>query len=437
VTRAGEPGQAGVLWAELGYPPLELFAEVAIGRRLLRIPAPGRSAWLSEDGEAWQRLPSAICRTQLDHAHSRRLSARLLLANRGTGQVIVRLCEVAARKLWDVAGWLGWSEVNADASIQDALAGRSNDYWTLDLAAKTLDLGPLDTLVAPALPWPGGISIVLPARGVAAVLPDVLGAIAAAAANLPPGTPWEALVIDDANHPALSLPAQTPGQIQVIRSDRRLHCGGARNLGAAHARYGLIVFCDADTILAPNYLTQHVARHLLAPNQITVSLRDYVSVNQPVPESPPDGSRDSRVVAHYAPGRSGLVPVLSPVTVYPLQQTRNWRDFGHARLLGPVDLPFMVKGNNLVVSARTARLIRFPPDFTGWGPEDICFAAKAIACGSYVIPVLSTGVFHLDHLPRSGSFAQRDAELAANLKRYAHHLTGPADGEWADVATRR
>lgn len=90
----------------------------------------------------------------------------------------------------------------------------------------------------------------------------------------------------------------------------------------------------------------------------------------------------------------------------------------------------MVKGNNLALPAATARSIGFPPDFTGWGPEDVCFAAKAIARGLYVVPVLSTGVFHREHPPRSGSAARRDAELAANLNRYAHHLGGRAALPW-------
>jgi hypothetical protein len=91
----------------------------------------------------------------------------------------------------------------------------------------------------------------------------------------------------------------------------------------------------------------------------------------------------------------------------------------------------MVKGNNLSVDLREARSIQFPPDFVGWGPEDVCFAAKGIARGSFVVPVLSTGVFHRDHSPRSGSLEIREAELRFNLERYARHLETPPDLPWS------
>jgi len=120
--------------------------------------------------------------------------------------------------------------------------------------------------------------------------------------------------------------------------------------------------------------------------------------------------------------------------VRPLQETREFRDFGYSRLLGPIDLPFMVKGNNLVLETQLAREILFPPDFVGWGPEDVCFAAKAIARGAFVVPVLATGVFHFDHPPRSGGREQRDAELAANLRRYERHLREDPEGPWVHTA---
>ncbi|MFF4339374.1 glycosyltransferase family 2 protein [Kitasatospora sp. NPDC001540] len=426
-------GSAHERWAESGYAPLELLVQVTVSGRQVRIPAPGGAGWTCESGDTWRRRHALALRALLADHTAGPASARLLLVRRGTPQVLAVLAETEVEQPWNAAGWLGWPAAGADAAIQTALGARSNDYWALDLAGTALGHGPLDTATSPALPWLGGVSVVLPARGVHDVLPEVVEALVAAAAQLTPDTPWEALVVDDASDPPLELPASLPPQIRLVRSERQLHCGGARNHGAERARYSLIVFCDADTLLAPNYLTEHLARHVLSPNLITVSLRDHVPAERPVPDRAPDGSRDSRVRAHYAPGRLGLVPVHEAVTVSPLVQTRNLRDFGHGRLLGPVDLPFMVKGNNLAVPARTARSVRFPPDFTGWGPEDVCFAAKAIAQGSYVVPVLSTGVFHREHPPRSGSAERRDAELTANLQRYARRLSEPAQGPWQET----
>ncbi|WP_111337817.1 MULTISPECIES: glycosyltransferase family 2 protein [unclassified Streptomyces] len=426
-------GEAAPLWERCGHAPLEVLVEVPMPSATVRLAAPGRPSWIGR-GETWRHAPARHALAALADTNQAAGPVRLLLAERGHRRVLAILGEADVSHPWVVTGWLGWPDTKPIGSqglrIREALAARSNDYWTLDLAARAVGFGPMDVAHALPLPWWAGISVVIPARGVHEVLPGVLHALADAAARLPAGTPWEAIVVDDASDPLLSLPSGLPRQIRLVRSDTQLHCGGARNHGLARSRHGLILFCDADTHLAPDYLTEHVARHLLAPNLITVSLRDHVPAHLPVPARAPDGSRDSRVSAHYKPGRLGLAPVPEPVTVHPIRQTRGFRDLGNGRRLGPVDLPFMVKGNNLALPAATARSIGFPPDFAGWGPEDVCFAAKAIARGSYVVPVLSTGVFHREHPPRSGSAARRDAELAANLHRYAHHLDGRAALPW-------
>lgn len=404
-----EPGAAASRWAEAGHVPLEVLAETVVPAGPLRIAAPGRAGWMRTGG-TWLRVPPEPVLGVLAAAPLSACSVELLLAERHTGRVLTTLAQVEAPTPWTVTGWMGWPDLRpggAHPLIDEALSTRSNDYWALDLAAEAVGFGPMDTFSAQPLPWRAGVSVVLPARGVHDVLPGVLHAVAESASRLLTGTPWEAIVVDDASEPPLRLPSGLPPQVRLIRSETQLHCGGARNHGIALARHGLIVFCDADTHLAPGYLTEHIARHLLTPNAITVSLRDHVSAHQPVPDRAPDGSRDSRVTARYGPDRMGLVPVREPITVHTVAQTRSFREFGFGRLVGPVDLPFMVKGNNLVLAADTARSVRFPPDFTGWGPEDVCFAAKAIARGAYVVPVLSTGVFHCDHPPRSGDNARR------------------------------
>lgn len=307
----------------------------------------------------------------------------------------------------------------------------------MDAAAHLLDLGDVTTSMIASPAFDDGVSVVLPAHGVRDTLPGALQAVCTAAEHLPTGTPWECWVIDDASDPPLSLPEGLPPEVRLVRTERQVFCGGARNVGLARARYGLTVFCDADTHLAPGYLTEHCLRHLLAPNLVTISLREHVPAGTSLPARTPHTEHDSRVHAHYTPDRLGLVRISEALTVQPLACTRHFRDFGYGRVLGPVGLPFMVKGNNLALATDTARAIGgFPPDFTGWGPEDVCFAAKCVARGAFVVPVLSTGVFHLDHPPRSGSRQQRDAELRANLNRYDRHLDRPADGPWthAEVA---
>lgn len=419
-------------WTKHDHHPVELTADISLPGQTLRLSAPGRNHFL-DAGVGWEPITSTaaitILRTRGDTTQL--VSFGLLL--RDTVHLLGAL-PVAPMKVWGAARALGWPDLNSTDpevdTIAAILARKPNDYTLADDAATALGLGPLDSYVCPSMPYIGGISIVLPARDVHEELPAVIAALVTTARRLHPRTPWEAILVDDASTPPLALPPATPDTIRILRSNAQLHCGGARNHGADHARYQLTAFCDADSLLQPDYLNQHIARHLLLPNLITVSLREPLQPGSPIPDQAPERSADSRRLAHYDPGRLGLIPVTQPITVRPVDETRAFRDFGDGRLLGPVDLPFMVKGNNMVVPTSLARGVQFPPDFVGWGPEDVCFAAKAIARGAFVVPVLSTGVYHFTHPPRSGSAAARDGELINNLRRYRTHLGEPAAGPW-------
>lgn len=425
-------------WQRHGFAALEMLADTVIGEHRVRLACPGRPSWTLR-GRQWTALPDQEAASLLRSPVP--TTSRLLLVVRDHPQVVLtELATASARRPAEVAPWLGWPRLGRSGwwpvTIQDRLAARSNDYWLLELAAAAVGLTEMTQAPAPPVAAAPGTSVVIPARDVQDTLLETVQAIIAAADQLPAGVPWECVVVDDATFPPLRLQAGLPPQVSLLRSDVQVCCGGARNLGIERVRYPVVVFCDADTQIAPNYLIEHAVRHLLAPNLITVSLREYLNEAAPTPRRSPDGSRDTRVQASYRPGRLGLVPVTEPVTVRALDETRRFRDFGDGRLLGPVDLPFMVKGNNLVVSAEIAR-IGFPPDFVGYGPEDGCFAAKSIARGAFVVPVLSTGVFHRNHPPRSGSYAARDAELIPNLTRQARHLGTPADDPWITAETRQ
>lgn len=431
---ASDDSGAGARWRDAGMPALDLVTESDTGDGVVRLGSPWRPSWLNA-GQGWRPLPAdLVCRLRLADQRSQ---VRLLATPRGLPEPVLAVLAETSQPdgilTGHAAAWLGWPQPYGDETaaltIGERLAVRSNDFWPVELASAALGLGSLVDSPMPHLPYGGGVSIVVPARDVHDVLDNTVDAIITAAENLGT-TPWECMIVDDASDPPLAASPHWPPQVRLIRADTQVYCGGARNLGVGAARFDLVVFCDADTLMAPGYLVEHVARHHLAPNLVTVSLRDQMQAGQPLPERPPDGSHDTRAIAHYQPGRLGLVPVAEPVTVRALDQTRQFRDFGRGRHLGPVDLPFMVKGNNLALSRQAACRVRFPPDFVGWGPEDVCFGAKLIAQGWFVVPILATGVFHVNHPPRSGSAEQRDRELTANLRRYAAHLDTAADSDW-------
>ncbi len=184
---------------------------------------------------------------------------------------------------------------------------------------------------------------------------------------------------------------------------------------------------------AGNYLINHWLRHRIFPDMILVSLREYLTQGERPPSRMPNIQQDTRWQAAYTPEWKGLVPVAQAVTVEPLSETDNFRHFGYGQRVGPTDLAFMVKGNNLSLHRQAGLSVRFPPQFHGWGPEDVCFAAKLIARGAFVLPVLSTSVFHLAHSPRSGSREQQEQELVNNLSLYKDALEAPADADWREA----
>jgi hypothetical protein len=60
----------------------------------------------------------------------------------------------------------------------------------------------------------------------------------------------------------------------------------------------------------------------------------------------------------------------------------------------------------------------FGNEFNGWGLEDTFFGAKVISSGNFIIPLLSTGVYHINHPPRSGSEENKQKEYDENLSKY-------------------
>ena len=85
----------------------------------------------------------------------------------------------------------------------------------------------------------------------------------------------------------------------------------------------------------------------------------------------------------------------------------------------------MVVGHNFTCLRRKINHIAaFSTEFKGWGLEDSFFGAEMIAKGNFVIPVLSSGVYHINHPPRSGSNEVKQKELHRNFKKYNSLLKG-------------
>ena len=99
--------------------------------------------------------------------------------------------------------------------------------------------------------------------------------------------------------------------------------------------------------------------------------------------------------------------------------TDLFKNFGHGRIINGYDLPSMVTGHNLSISKNLfLQSGGFARNFKGWGLEDTYFGAQIISNGGFIIPLINTGVYHINHLPRSGSEQQKLKEFQSNLIVY-------------------
>lgn len=223
---------------------------------------------------------------------------------------------------------------------------------------------------------------------------------------------------------------------KVIRLNSNMGLSSARNVGLSVAKNENVVFLDSDVVLPSNYILEHVLRNQLIPNAIFVSFKENVSTDdekisyESISKGilPPNVTNDSRIKKAVSDDLPSLYDISGEMVVEILSQTNSFKDFGRGRNIGIYDLPSMVVGHNMTCKKENITKINgFSNQFTGWGMEDTYFGARMIANGNFVIPILSTGVYHIDHAPRSGSQTKKYHELKRNLKRYNELLDKPLE----------
>lgn len=136
------------------------------------------------------------------------------------------------------------------------------------------------------------VSVIIPVYNCATTVAAQLEALGAQVSDVP----WEIVVVDDGS---------TDGTQDLIENYRKtmpgltlIHAPGnhgiayARNIGAANARGRVFLFCDADDIVAPGWLsamTRALGRHDFVVGRVEVS-----RLNSDVPEKyGNNGTRDS------------------------------------------------------------------------------------------------------------------------------------------------
>lgn len=247
----------------------------------------------------------------------------------------------------------------------------------------------------------------------------------------------EVVIVDDASKVPLSEIIDTskfPFAVTIIRLNANMGASTARKIGTSVARGDILIYLDSDIVLSADYLREHMVRNMIIPNGVFVSLKENVRPDESILKEQsivkglpvPDYSKDLRVHKIVKKGAVGSYGVDKDEEVEILESTNYFKSFFGSRVFGIYDLSCMVISHNFSVRKQTIMAADpFSREFTGWGMEDVYLGLKLVCGGNFVIPVLSAGVYHIDHDPRSGSEEKKQKEYRENLRKIDRWLDSP------------
>ncbi len=328
---------------------------------------------------------------------------------------------------------LGFDISAANPTLRSRLTAISNDYSCYESAfeeiTKTKLVGKKEIKT---VKWFKPISIIIPCFNSEDTILQTLYSIEAQKLPKKLLKEVEVIVVDDGSE----IPAAKriypeiknfTFRIKIIRLEKNQGLSSARNIGVNLASNEHIIFLDSDIIIGQNYLLEHSVRARMFPDAIFLSFKkniDRISELTNIKRiqtgvKPPENYDDIRFSRFIHKEKKGLYKLSVDSYIEMLNESNYFKNLGYGRHIGLFDLPSMVVGHNMSLQRKT--IIKsgfFSNYFSGWGMEDAFFGARVIADGNFVIPVLSTGVYHINHPPRSGSEKKKQRELESNLKLY-------------------
>lgn len=216
-------------------------------------------------------------------------------------------------------------------------------------------------------------------------------------------------------------------ELNVITLDKNMGLSNARNAGISLAKHNLLLFIDSDIVLSKNYLYDINMRLQIVPNAIFVAMRKNIDKDSNIllQDNLLKGVNssfdldDSRVTTKRKDYHIGWEKAYKDDTISILDDTNSFKQLGFGTKVGIYDLPTIVTGHNVAINRNLIKKYpAFSTKFRGWGLEDSYFASLVIAGGAFVIPVLSSCVYHINHEPRSGSIEQKKLEAQINYDIY-------------------
>ena len=202
----------------------------------------------------------------------------------------------------------------------------------------------------------------------------------------------------------------------------------ARNIGVKNASGETLIFLDSDVLLEKSFIREHAVRCEALRQCVFISFKENVYLDQNKifdfigENNKPEIEKDFRFLKAVSPSWKRIhrfdVPIETRV-VKVVEESNNLKDLGKGRVLGVWDLPSIAL--TCSISMRKEEFLKvggFNTGFKGWGMEDTFLAACLIANNNYLVPVFSTGVFHIKHDFRSGSEENQLKEFNKNVELY-------------------
>lgn len=323
-------------------------------------------------------------------------------------------------------------------TLGELLRCRDNDYTPAVASFEARTRGRWHAPSEVTLLWRRSLSVVIPAHDSAHSILRVLDALVASSA----AGRFETVVVDDCSSDGTGeLAAQHAIRARVIRTNRRMGAGIARNLGTKAAGGDTVLFLDADMVVPPHVVHDLAVR--AGDDLIVLGFRHnvpYRPEGDPLPTEPPDIEQDHRVRWRVGPGRllySGI-ELEAPIEGRPLDDTQDLIALGCGRWYHDWDLPRMVVTAMVAVPREAVIAVGgFEPAFSvGWGAEDTHLGAKLITAGLKVAPVRQAVGFHIDPPDVAASWQRKLAGWPRNLEIYRSLLRQPLPLDGSDSFAR-
>ena len=321
-------------------------------------------------------------------------------------------------------------------TIAEILKRKDNDYTPLEKIFRDK----IGHELISSKPIPGGItfsediSIIIPTYNSGRIIGYTLQSIQNQVLNKKESDRLEVIVIDDGSTDSTSEIVRRYSSKLNLKYVRQNHLGRsqARNLGSSLAEGEILIFLDSDVILEKHFVREHAIRHSLLNNVVLISFKENISSTDKRLKSKnakPDINHDFRFIKEVKKDWLRMhrhVRHIEVRTVKLLEETNSLKQFGTDKVLGVWDLPSVVVTNALSIKKKHLKAIGgFNLQFRGWGMEDTLLGACLIALGCYVVPVYSTGIFHINHGLRSGSKKSTKKEFNRNVLTYLDIIHQP------------